>query len=139
MGRNRNYYSDAALRAVGGRTMGRSISTRSTTTTTSWVRIISPFLHSASYWGLDKPIVIGEFLAIDTNGIPAADLYTTLFDNGYAGAWAWQYISNGGAGQIKWPAMQVPMQNLLTLHQDDLVCPMMPPNPLSDAGAAKEF
>ena len=85
--------------------------------------IISPFLHPASYWGLDKPIVIGEFLAIDTNGISAADLYTTLFDNGYAGAWAWQYISNGGAGQIKWPAMQVPMQNLLAAHQDDLVCP----------------
>ena len=126
--RNRNYYSDAALRAVGGRDNG-TLDFYEVHYYDNFVgsEIISPFLHPASYWGLDKPIVIGEFLAIDTNGISAADLYTTLFDNGYAGAWAWQYISNGGAGQIKWPAMQVPMQNLLAAHQDDLVCPMTPP------------
>ena len=138
--RNRNYYSDAALRAVGGRANG-TLDFYEVHYYDNFVgsEIISPFLHPASYWGLDKPIVIGEFLAIDTNGISAADLYTTLFDNGYAGAWAWQYISNGGAGQIKWPAMQVPMQNLLAAHQDDLVCPMTPPVVPSDAGQAEAF
>jgi hypothetical protein len=124
VGRNKNDYADETLRSVGGRANG-TLDFYEVHYYDNYVgsEVISPFVHPAAYWGLDKPIVIGEFLAIDTNGIKAADLYTTLFDNGYAGAWAWQYSSNGAGGmQIRWPAMQLPMQNLLNLHQDELSC-----------------
>lgn len=56
----------------------------------------SPFHHPASHWGLDKPIVIGEFYAnetLDVLGEPiAADqLCRRLVENGYAGGWSWQW------------------------------------------------
>jgi hypothetical protein len=113
-----NYYSDAALMAAGGRANG----------TLDFYEVhyyaangakVSPFANPASHWALDKPVVIGEFYALGQDGVAAPDTYTNLFNGQYAGAWAWQYLnndsnnsSNGGIA-TKWPAMQVPMQNLL--------------------------
>lgn len=56
----------------------------------------SPFHHPATHWGLDKPIVIGEFYAneaLDVLGDKAAPehLCLRLEENGYAGAWSWQW------------------------------------------------
>lgn len=56
----------------------------------------SPFHHHASRWGLDKPIVIGEFYAhkpLDVLGssISAARLCSTLHRQGYAGGFSWQW------------------------------------------------
>lgn len=56
----------------------------------------SPFHHPASHWGLDKPIVIGEFYAnetLDLLGDPVipSQLCKRLVDNGYAGGWSWQW------------------------------------------------
>lgn len=56
----------------------------------------SPFHHEASHWGLDKPIVIGEYYAhenLDLLGDPVAgeQLCLRLKENGYAGAWSWQW------------------------------------------------
>lgn len=56
----------------------------------------SPFHHPASHWGLDKPIVIGEFYtkySLDVLGdrVAADQLCRRLRDNGYAGGWSWQW------------------------------------------------
>lgn len=54
----------------------------------------SPFHNHASHWELDKPIVVAEFWPTDQRGIAAEDLYTTLYDRGYAGALAWSWSDN---------------------------------------------
>lgn len=83
-----NYYTDGRLIAAGGDADG----------TLDFYCIHyydwaasehSPFLHSASYWGLDKPLVIAEFY-------PNCDYctstsYETLYQNGYAGGLAWSW------------------------------------------------
>jgi hypothetical protein len=118
-----NFYSDAALRSAGGRGNG-TLDFYEVHYYDNFMGsdVVSPFKHPASYWRLDKPIVIGEFYAIDTNGIQAANLFTTLYDNGYAGAWAWQYANNDGSAYIKWPTMQTPMQKLDAVHAAELGC-----------------
>jgi hypothetical protein len=71
--------------------------------------------------------VIGEFWTDTTDGVQAADLYTTLHTNQYAGGWAWQYanVDNpppmSGASTI-WPAMKTPMDKLLAAAPADLTC-----------------
>jgi hypothetical protein len=116
VGSNTNLYSDTALRAAGGMQTG----------TLDFYEVHyyeqngtgnSCFTHPASYWNLDKKIVMGEFYAMDTDGVTQDNTYTSLYNNGYNGAWAWQYLnddglSDGGMTNTKWPAMEVPMQNL---------------------------
>ncbi len=101
-----NYYSDSALAAVGGRPKGTldfyEVHYYSVNGTSN-----SCFLHPASYWGLDKRLVMGEFFAQTTDGVAQADTYTYLYTNGYNGAWAWSYDADN-----RWPSMQVPLQNL---------------------------
>jgi hypothetical protein len=129
VGSYHSYYSDDALKAAGGRAKG-TLDFYEVHYYDNWgagndSTVVSPFKHPATYWNVDKPIIIGEFWAIGTNGVAAADLYTTLYDNGYNGAWAWQYASSDGTGgaSTKWPAMQVPMQALYSAHKADLDCP----------------
>jgi hypothetical protein len=61
----------------------------------------SPFHHPASYWELDKPIVIGEFRAEDPyNTVDAEQGYKFLYDSGYAGGLAWTWTGHDGNGDI---------------------------------------
>jgi hypothetical protein len=125
VGSYQNFYSDEALRAAGGKANG-VLDFYQVHYYDNWGsnnEVVSPFKHPASYWNVDKPIVIGEFWAIDTNGIKANDLYTTLYDGGYAGAWAWQYASNDNATETKWPVMRAPMSALFTVHPAAVECP----------------
>ncbi len=119
----KNYYSDTALLGAGGRDAGvldfyevhyyEGDGTQN-----------SPFLNPASVWKLDKPVVIGEFDAIDTDGIDASALYTTLYFSGYGGAWAWKYLqADDQAKNNNWPAMQAPMQNVYDAGASDINCP----------------
>ena len=57
------------------------------------------FKHRASYWGMDKPIVIGEMDATVPN------TYEALYSLGYSGAWGWSYNYNRTADklQVDWP------------------------------------
>jgi len=109
-----NYYSDSALRAAGGRQNG----------TIDFYQVHyyavngisnSAFLHPASYWGLDKNVVLGEFASIDNDGVSSASAYTYLYDNGYTGAWAWAYNSDW-----PWPSMQEPMRNVHRAHPNEV-------------------
>jgi Cellulase (glycosyl hydrolase family 5) len=119
-----NNYSDASLRSAGGKMNG----------TLDFYEVHyymingisnSAFKNPASYWGLDKKLVMGEFYALATDGTAAADIYTYLYSNGYNGAWAWNYTTDDMAGTTtKWPTMQVPIQNLYSAHMQQVgSCP----------------
>lgn len=81
-----NYYTDERLIDAGGDTFG----------TLDFYMVhyydwggtaLSPFHHPASYWELDKPLVIGEFSANGPyTGISTKQAYTYLYENGYAGS-----------------------------------------------------
>jgi hypothetical protein len=105
-----NNYSDSALVAAGGKANGTldfyEVHYYESNGTT-----YSCFLHPASYWKLDKKLVMGEFFAQDTDSVVQNNLYTYLYDNGYNGGWAWSYNADQ-----KWPTMQVPMQNVYNAH-----------------------
>jgi hypothetical protein len=62
----------------------------------------SPFHHPASYWELDKPVVIGEFSAKGPfKGIDTKSAYDYLYKNGYAGAISWTWTGHDGHGSLK--------------------------------------
>lgn len=102
-GFNVNYYSDSALVEVGGDPDG----------TLDFYQVhyydwaeeeFSPFHHPATYWGLDKPIVIGEFSAAgfsENVQVSPLESYQLLFDNGYAGAMSWTYTNHDGHGGLE--------------------------------------
>ena len=121
-----NFYSDAALRAAGSMQNGTldfyEVHYYGSNGSTN-----SCFTNPASHWGLDKNLVMGEFWAVTTDGVNGADLYTTLYNNGYNGAWAWNYETNddnGGNPMTAWPTMKTPMQNLYTAQMATLnACP----------------
>ena len=100
IGSSGNLYSDDELVAAGGDTLGKL----------DFYMIhfypdhgseSSPFHHPASYWELDKPIVVGEFRADDPYpGIDSEEGYQYLYDNGYAGALAWTWTGHDGNGNL---------------------------------------
>nr|AGS52743.1 hypothetical protein [uncultured bacterium contig00069] len=95
------YWTDAALRSAGGKDNGvldfYQIHFYPEHQTSSQ----NPFDHPASHWGLDKPLVIGEFSAAGWNKeqFPAykvstktpQQLYLWAYEQGYAGALSWDY------------------------------------------------
>jgi hypothetical protein len=111
-----NYYSDSALRAAGGKANGTidfyQVHYYAVNGTSN-----SPFVRPASYWALDKELMVGEFASIDNDGVGGSSLYTYLYDSGYTGAWAWAYNSDW-----PWPSMQAPMQNLYSAHPSEVGC-----------------
>jgi hypothetical protein len=133
---HKNYYSDSQLKTVGGKNNGTldfyQVHYYDNWGTVGGANSVSPFVNPASHWGLDKPIVIGEFWNIDSPGpsnstIKGADLYTTLYKNGYQGGWAWQYANADNppptsGEQTQWPGMKTAMQNLFAAHPADLAC-----------------
>jgi hypothetical protein len=84
-----NYYSDQRLIEAGGDTDG--FLDFYTVHFYGWGP--SPFEHPASYWGLDKPLVVAEFWADCgvCGDIAAEDVYQYLYDSGYAGALGWSW------------------------------------------------
>jgi hypothetical protein len=113
-----NYYSDTALRNVGGKQNG-ILDFYEVHYYTSNGSSNSCFTHNAASWKLDKKLVMGEFAAQATEGVAQNDLYTSLYSGGYNGAWAWSYDADW-----PWPAMQAPMQNVYNAHTSDInSCP----------------
>jgi hypothetical protein len=139
-----NYYSNTALLAAGGdggsggRPKGNlDFYEDHYYDTWSGSEVVSPFTHPAAYWSLDKPVVIGEFWPVDTNGVASADLYTTLYDGGYAGAWSWQYASSDDPdADTAWPAEKVPMEAVFAAHPSDIECPGDPAHEGPDAASS---
>jgi hypothetical protein len=124
-----NLYSDSALTAVGKMANGTLdfYEVHYYESNNPGATTYSCFANPASHWGLDKNVVMGEFWAITTDGVNGSDVYTSLYNNGYNGAWAWNYDTNddmGGNPMTDWPTMKTPMQNLYTAQMATLnACP----------------
>lgn len=59
----------------------------------------SPLFNDVTKASFDKPVVVGEFPANANGlGLSVGQTLQTLYDNGYAGAWAWSYEDIGEGG-----------------------------------------
>lgn len=95
-----NFYTDARLIALGGDPDGMLDFYE--VHYYAWQgRNGSPFHHPFQHWGLTKPLIIGEFFAEPTYGIPTENLYRILIDSGYAGAYTWQWINSTQQSRTK--------------------------------------
>lgn len=112
-----NYYSDERLLAAGGDPDG-TLDFYTVHYYTHFSTALSPFHNPYSHWGLDKPLVVGEFFLPDqTFGVPYGDLYTTLLFTGYAGALAWQWFdwyTNRIPERVNWPRALENMETMYT-------------------------
>lgn len=90
---SKNYYSDEELIAAGKDSLGTldfyMVHYYSWAGTT-----LSPFHTDKDSWGLNKPVVVGEFGIPADNlfGLPKDDMYEELYERGYAGALVWQWV-----------------------------------------------
>jgi len=113
---NFNYYSDERLIAAGGDPDGTL--DFYTVHYYDWaLTLLSPFHHDASFWGLDKPLVVAEFYLNDAFGVPWQALYPTLYQRGYAGALGWQWFdhwANREGIAHNWPRT---LENVRELHR----------------------
>jgi Carbohydrate binding module (family 35)/Bacterial Ig domain/Cellulase (glycosyl hydrolase family 5) len=106
-----NYYTDARLLAQGGDSDGYL--DFYCVHYYDWAGTAhSPFLHDASYWGLDKPLVTAEFYP-DCDNCTAAP-YEALYQNGYAGALGWSWTDIDPA------LMLTQMEDMYNNHQADV-------------------
>ncbi|MEZ9144328.1 cellulase family glycosylhydrolase [Vibrio sp. 10N.286.52.C3] len=99
-----NYYSDEKMEALAGKNAGLDFYAPHYYDDMGKEGAWSPFYHKASYWELDKPIVIGEFFADADAYKPAdfnyfgdplseAELCVRLGENEYAGGLSWQWTN----------------------------------------------
>ena len=92
------YYSDQALRAaVGGDSLARldfyEVHYYSWMRGSGWT--YSPWDKPRAAWGLDKPLIIGEFPAQGEVGyLDAVQMHVASVDSGYAGVMSWAFLDN---------------------------------------------
>lgn len=109
----RNYYRDDRLVAAGGDPKGTLDFYSVHFYQSHFGDGLSPFHNPASYWELDKPIVVAEFPAKGiynlggsnagckvSSTLSAKEAYSYLVLNGYAGALSWTYSNHDGFGGI---------------------------------------
>lgn len=102
----------------------------------------SPFHHSVETWGLEKPVVIGEFFLGGSHGggdndpdrvygVAWQDLYLTLYNRGYTGGLGWQWFDwdrNRDGLARNWPRIRDNMQFVYDRHPEDVDVPIPPPS-----------
>jgi hypothetical protein len=59
-----------------------------------WLQPWEPLDRPAASFGLDRPIVLGEFPSYGSKYYPISQIYDIAFRQGYAGAFAWSYGNN---------------------------------------------
>jgi len=124
---NHNYYTDQRLREAGGDQDG--FLDFYTVHYYDWAgTVLSPFHHPAAYWNLDKALVVAEFAIKATFGIPAADLYRTLYNAGYAGAMAWSFTDVQLSSEAD---MLASMRDIKTRYSDAVTLAFKPGRILS--------
>ena len=103
IGSFRNYYSDEALIATGGDPDGYLDFYQIHFYAEHFYNDTSPFHHPASYWELDKPILIGETWA-DTiccrtdPDLSVREAFERSVDYGYAGLMTWSWTDRSDFG-----------------------------------------
>ncbi len=112
-----NYYRDDRLIAAGGDTLGILDMIQIHYYGNSGIAT-SPFHYPARRWGLDIPIVIGEFPADGIDELSAAECYMHAYQLGHAGAMSWSYSDEQFGGL---PAAIPGIQNLFSQYPDDLI------------------
>jgi hypothetical protein len=87
---NYNYYSDLRLINAGGDPNG-ILDFYSVHYYVALGSQNSPFVHTASFWNLNKPIVVAEFAMQTNDGVTQNLLFERAYQTGYAGAipWSW--------------------------------------------------
>ncbi|XP_046551546.1 uncharacterized protein LOC124261281 [Haliotis rubra] len=87
-----NYYKDECMKKAGGKPQGHltfysthTYDGEKTQIFDSW----APFLHNASEYKLDKPLVIAEFNQVRGAGMTSQDQFKWSYFHGYDGAWSW--------------------------------------------------
>ena len=113
---NYNYYSDSRLKAVGGDTLG-VLDFYSVHYYANNGSAVSTIKYPASHWNFDKPVVVGEFADQTTDGVAKAQIYNTIYANGYAGALAWSWSDHAYSSQAD---MLTGMQSVWNVHQADV-------------------
>ncbi len=135
----RNYYRDDRLIDAGGHEQGTldfySVHYYEWAGTEQ-----SPFHHDVSVWGVDKPVVVGEFFLggsrdsgdgdpDSTYGVAWQELYPTLYERGYTGALGWQWFDwdreREGLTE-NWPRALNNMSTMYDRHPDDVDLPLDP-------------
>ncbi|MFO7448105.1 MAG: Ig-like domain-containing protein [Ignavibacteriaceae bacterium] len=109
---NMNYYSDERLTGAGGDPDG-VLDFYSVHYYTQLGTNYSPFNRSYLSWGLNKPVVVGEFaMAENHNVLPRTDMIMRLYQMGYAGAmpWSWTDINFSARADVL-SAMRVMWNN----------------------------
>lgn len=105
-----NHYSDKILIKAGGDKLGTLDFYQVHFYPEHADEMTSPFHHPASYWKVDKPLLIGEFpakgiLTIGKGFRPKTTLtpeqaYQFALENGYAGALGWTWTNHDGFGGV---------------------------------------
>lgn len=96
-----NYYRDDRLIAAGGEANGTLDFYQFHYYPKHFGNAYSPFHRPASFWDVDKPIVIGEFpvAGVEDKANPhltTTECYQRAMEYGYAGVMAWSYSGHGG-------------------------------------------
>jgi hypothetical protein len=100
-GNCKNYYSDSELIAAGGKANGTLDFYQVHFYPEHFEDDRNPFAHPKSYWGLDKPVIIGEFpmddwsTGIKSSAMTNLDAMNWAYDKGYAGAMSWAITDDG--------------------------------------------
>jgi hypothetical protein len=120
-----NYYRDDRLIEAGGDSLGY-LDFYSVHYYEHFGIVQSPFHIEASFWQLDKPIVIAEFFLYDNHdqqvdfiyGVPWWEAYKRLYDRGYAGALGWQWFDNWTNRQPEWRNWPRILENIASMRDD---------------------
>ena len=111
-----NWYSDSRLIGVGGDPQG-TLDFYSVHYYANNGSNVSVITYPASYWNFDKPVVVGEFSLQTTDFIPKAQIYNTIYGNGYAGALAWSWSDIAFSSRAD---MLTGMQSIWDNHRADV-------------------
>jgi hypothetical protein len=111
----------------------------------SWMRgqgwTYSPFDRHASYWRLDKPVIIGELPGVGESGyMTITQMYRWAYDSAYAGVMAWTYAGVDAAGS--WTDIRPGVQALAGRPGVEFVVPVIPSRRRAQVGlgdAARAF
>lgn len=88
----------------------------------------SPFHHDASYWQMDKPILVAEFGAKGYNNnfnMSPLECYKQIHARGYVGALSWTYTNHDGFGGL--PEASAGLNYLKNNFPNDLIFSTDPP------------
>jgi len=65
-----------------------------------WLQPYDPLDVPAAHYGMDRPVVIGEFPVAQNQYYRVSDILDLAYQEGYAGAFAWSYVGGDDYGRL---------------------------------------